>query len=251
LTVRRTKEIAREPLRFSPGCSTAHGREPEFRVRKLRRFGVTGTWLDLGCSDGYYGAALLAAGADGVKGIDLDEGDIARARELWADEPRLEFTVANAERLPFADGEFDAVLMNEVLEHLPDEQAALAEARRVLADGGLFVLFGPNRWFPFEGHGAQIGRHTFGFPVPLLPWLPSAITSRWMIARNYWPRELKATVAAAGFHVVAVDFAFPLLSTVGRLPERWRARYEAAVPTLERLPGIRRFGVSAMIAARR
>ena len=72
-----------------------------------------------------------------------------------------------------------------------------------------------------------------------------------MIARNYWPHELKAAVAAAGFRVVDTGFVFPRLSTIARLPARWRARYEAVVPTLERLPGIRRFGVSAMIVARR
>ncbi|MFL6297542.1 MAG: methyltransferase domain-containing protein [Actinomycetes bacterium] len=55
------------------------------------------------------------------------------------------------ERLPFADGSFDAVVAADVLEHLPDLPAAVAELARVLAPGGGFVFDTVNRtswsWF--------------------------------------------------------------------------------------------------------
>jgi hypothetical protein len=42
----------------------------------------------------------------------------------------------------------------------------------------------PNRWFPFEGHGMRFLGRDFGFPIPFLPWLPNALSSRVMTARN-------------------------------------------------------------------
>jgi SAM-dependent methyltransferase len=52
--------------------------------------------------------------------------------------------------LPFADGSFAAVVAAEVLEHLPDPAAALAEVRRVLAPGGLVIVTVPNAGFAHE-----------------------------------------------------------------------------------------------------
>lgn len=64
--------------------------------------------------------------------------DIAPQRHLDA------FLVCDVTRsLPLRDGCFDAVLMSEVLEHLVDDAAALAEARRVLYDDGLLVVSVP------------------------------------------------------------------------------------------------------------
>lgn len=44
----------------------------------------------------------------------------------------------------FADGSFDAVVCNHVLEHVPDDRAAMREIRRVLADGGWGLLLVPD-----------------------------------------------------------------------------------------------------------
>jgi SAM-dependent methyltransferase len=56
-------------------------------------------------------------------------------------------TRADAERLPYAEGSFSAVLMVDVLEHLPDLDRGLEEVRRILEPGGVFHLV-----FPCEGH---------------------------------------------------------------------------------------------------
>ncbi len=54
---------------------------------------------------------------------------------------------ADARRLPFADGEFDVVIAAEVLEHVHEDAAAIAELRRVLRPGGLLAVTVP-RWWP-------------------------------------------------------------------------------------------------------
>ena len=48
------------------------------------------------------------------------------------------------ESLPYPDGSFSIVICNQVLEHIPDESAALRELRRVLSDGGLLIVGVPN-----------------------------------------------------------------------------------------------------------
>jgi SAM-dependent methyltransferase len=53
----------------------------------------------------------------------------------------------DALRLPFAAGSFDRVIAAEVLEHIPDDQAAMVELARVLRSGGTMAVTVP-RWFP-------------------------------------------------------------------------------------------------------
>lgn len=52
---------------------------------------------------------------------------------------------ADLTRLPFADGAFDALICSHVLEHIPDDAAAMAELRRVLRPGGWGVIDSPLR----------------------------------------------------------------------------------------------------------
>jgi len=51
----------------------------------------------------------------------------------------------DATRLPFADGSFDRIIASEVLEHLPDDGAAIAELVRVLRPGGSLAVTVPRR----------------------------------------------------------------------------------------------------------
>ena len=53
----------------------------------------------------------------------------------------------NAHHLPFPDGAFDLVIASEILEHIPDDAAAIAEAVRVLRPGGRLAVTVP-RWWP-------------------------------------------------------------------------------------------------------
>ena len=92
--------------------------------------------LDLATGPGYAAAASAARGATAV-GVDVAGEMVSLARRLH---PRLEFAQASAERLPFADGSFDAVVGNFLILHLGRPQRAATEMARVLAPGGKVAL---------------------------------------------------------------------------------------------------------------
>lgn len=73
-------------------------------------------------------------------GVDLSPAMVDQARLLARNLPRAELYRADAEHLPFADGEFTAVLCSTSFHHYPDPRRAVAEMARVLASGGRVVL---------------------------------------------------------------------------------------------------------------
>jgi len=101
------------------------------------------TVLDVGCAFGY-GTAALAARAPGRTVIGIDR-DLDHVREAARRYPWLTVRPGDAAALPASDGTVDAVTLLEVLEHLGDPGAAVAEARRVLRSGGTVIVSVPHR----------------------------------------------------------------------------------------------------------
>ena len=87
--------------------------------------------LDVGCGEGVLTLDWAQRLGDGrVVGIDLDDPKL-RAEWSARSRPNVEFRVEEATRLSFADDEFDLAAAIEVLEHVPEPQATLAEMARV------------------------------------------------------------------------------------------------------------------------
>lgn len=97
--------------------------------------------VDAGCGEGY-GTALLAATAASAVGVDLAPEVVAHARAAY---PRARFVEADLAHLPLARASADAVVSLQVIEHLADVDAFLAEVARVLRPGGRFLCATPNR----------------------------------------------------------------------------------------------------------
>jgi SAM-dependent methyltransferase len=83
-------------------------------------------------------ASLLPA-ATAIVATDLNPAMLDQARAAGTARP-VEWRQADAMRLPFADASFDAVVCQFGVMFLPDKATAFAEARRVLAPGGVFVF---------------------------------------------------------------------------------------------------------------
>ena len=100
--------------------------------------------LEIGAGTGFFTLNLMQAGlAQSAVVTDISQGmvDVAvrNGRTLGL---AVEGQAADAEALPFADGEFDLVIGHAVLHHIPDLDLAFREILRVLRPGGRFVFCG-------------------------------------------------------------------------------------------------------------
>lgn len=83
--------------------------------------------LDVGCAEGFFMAEIGKASGAEMWGVDLSD----RAVSVAASRYGFPVAAADATALPFADGAFDLVYSTEVIEHVLDPEAMLAELRRV------------------------------------------------------------------------------------------------------------------------
>lgn len=125
------------PDETSPGIVALHLKRYEFALPWCEGKDV----LDAGCGVGY-GTAALAERARRVVGVDRDEDAIAYARKRYARD-NVEFLVGDLLDLDLPDGSFDTVCAFETIEHLPDPEAFLAHATRVLRRDGVLVASTP------------------------------------------------------------------------------------------------------------
>jgi ubiquinone/menaquinone biosynthesis C-methylase UbiE len=119
--------------------------ELRYRLRCIDKLGYAfrgdERLLDVGCGNGGV-ARLLRERVGEVVAIDVEPS------ELWENEDGLSFSVANAEELPFADGEFDLIHSKDSLHHMDDPDKAVQEYRRVLKPGGTVLIVEANRYNP-------------------------------------------------------------------------------------------------------
>ncbi len=94
--------------------------------------------LDAGCGTGLNLRHL----PEGSTGIDINPRNVELLRQRL---PNHTIVEGDVEALPFEDGSFGSVLCTEVIEHIPDPSAALAEFRRVLRPGGVLIGSVPAR----------------------------------------------------------------------------------------------------------
>ncbi|MFH2054287.1 MAG: methyltransferase domain-containing protein [bacterium] len=161
-----------------------------------------GHLVDFGCGNGAQ-TALFVPLFDRVTGVDVEPAFLEAFRrridaEGWGD--RVTAAALEGGRMPLPDGCADVVISFTVLEHVPDEAAALAEMRRVLRPGGCLIISVPNRWWIFETHGADLPLLPWN-RVPLVSWWPKRLHDRWARARIYRRREIVALVESAGFTI--------------------------------------------------
>jgi SAM-dependent methyltransferase len=111
--------------------------------------------LDMGCGAGRHSFEMYRRGAD-VVALDKDADELATVAEWFAamreeglvpDGAEADVKQGDALALPWPDNEFDRIVAAEVLEHLPDDEAAIAELARVLRPGGTMAVTVP-RWLP-------------------------------------------------------------------------------------------------------
>lgn len=79
-----------------------------------------------------------------LRGFDSHGIDLNPSAFELAGVPNLSLREGSGADIPYADGTFDIVLANTVLEHLPDPETVMLEMCRVTRPGGLVIITGPN-----------------------------------------------------------------------------------------------------------
>jgi ubiquinone/menaquinone biosynthesis C-methylase UbiE len=175
------------------------------RIRELVRAQLPcEAFLDAGCGDGRYLAALADELPERVAGVDISERILETARRRA---PRADLRQANLESLPFGDDAFDLVLSSQVIEHVLDAPAAVRELARVLRSGGRLVLSTDN--------ARNVVTRALNAPRTLVVRALGLRGGRGRIespATAYTAASLRALVEAAGLRVEhAETFRFHLM----------------------------------------
>ncbi|HLU39704.1 MAG TPA: class I SAM-dependent methyltransferase [Planctomycetota bacterium] len=166
--------------------------------RELGRGGGR-TVLEIGCGAGGMLKPLARFGA--VYGIDIATEYV----QVCAEHGLARMVAGSGDALPFADRTFDLVALFDVIEHIPDERATLAEVRRVLKPGGTVFVSVPAYQFLFSQNDRVVHHQ-----------------------RRYTAAQLRRRLREAGLQPKKVSyfntFLFPLIAAAVvtlKLKERW------------------------------
>ncbi len=156
---------------------------------------LRGRVLNAGCGEGLYSAFIEGfAGVAAIVNVDRARPSIARRGD-----PRHRDLQGTLTALPFGTAAFDAIVCTEVLEHIPQDEEALAEIARVLKTGGLLVV---------------------SVPLPPAPRDPAHVRE------GYTPQALSLLLERNGLNVVASETC--LHAVMRALYHAWRWQQRAA-----------------------
>lgn len=205
---------------------------------------------DIGCGDCGVPVALARAGAR-VNALEPDPGSIERgAYRIRRHQVSVELCRGVAEDLPYAAARFDVVILDNVLEHVRDREATLAELRRVLRPAGLLYLVTPKplallslwsdphygfaglvlmpralqRWYVESARGLGEGSYGVGH-IPTRRWLRRALRRHGftLVAdpRQLWIDYLRSRLTTPA------ELRTPFKRRLGRLLKRHTWVFEA------------------------
>jgi ubiquinone/menaquinone biosynthesis C-methylase UbiE len=141
--------------------------------------------LELGAGAGRNTRRYL--GFDRIVLLDYSRTQLEQAQARLGTSDKYIYVAADAYRLPFVDGAFDAATMIRVLHHMADAPRALTQVRNALASGGTFILefankqnlkaifrylLGRQKWSPFTQEPVEFVKLNFDFhPKAVRKWL--------------------------------------------------------------------------------
>ena len=217
--------------------------------------GADAVIADLGCSSGYLLEDLRERWPHALLvGVDLVAAGL---RTASTNVPEAELLLADVTRLPFRDATVDAVVSANLVEHVPDDAAALAEVARVLRPGGrasIIVPAGPGLYDYYDRflkHERRYGRHNLadlveraGLRVVRDAYVGSFIYPPFWMIKKRNRRRFNALTDAQMIERVRVDIERTSNSRLGYAAcalERSLVRAGVALP----------FGIRSLVTAER
>jgi len=186
----------------------------------VARLGGFERMLDVGCGTGVFSAEAKKRTGCKLYGVDGSDYALRQAAEIGF-ETLACIADFNADRLPFADAQFDFCLCKDLLEHLVRPDFVLGEAHRVLKPGGHLLVHVPNH-FPLQGRI----RFLFTNDIDTFHYFPGA--QRWDFPhiRFFTYASLLELVQLSGFRVIA--------NLSGHFPAIPLGRFLLPVPAVRR-----------------
>jgi len=183
------------------------------------------SFLDAGCGDGRYLRALDSELPERIAGVDISERILQTAHAAI---PRAELRQGNLEALPFDDASFDLVLCTQVVEHVLDAAAGVAEVVRVLHGGGRLVISTDNE--------RNVVTRVLNAPRTGAVRMLRLRGTRGRVespATPYTRTSFRALLEGSGLVVSLLEtFRFQLMWPLGGTPaQRLLNRVDAALPT--------------------
>jgi 2-polyprenyl-3-methyl-5-hydroxy-6-metoxy-1,4-benzoquinol methylase len=120
--------------------------------------------IDIGCYKLDLTEWVIKCTRGHVVGIDIAENALTEGRKR-AGCGAIQMACADAAALPFVDNYFDAAVITEVLEHVPNELAVLAEAERVVRRGGRIIVSVPANAEGWDNNGDRQEKSKMGFEL--------------------------------------------------------------------------------------
>ena len=109
--------------------------------------------VDIGCGEGQVARRLAEENGQTVVGVDPSPAQLANAAGERTERGLIRYVEAEGEHLPIRTGSVDGAVCCLVIEHVRDGEALMAEAARVLAVGGVFLLVVNHPAFQGPGSG--------------------------------------------------------------------------------------------------
>lgn len=194
--------------------------------------------LDIGCGLGGASFEIADRGAE-VDAVEIDARLAAAATERRAERMRVVHAdITEPSTLGELREDYDLALYRDVLEHIPEADAALAETVRRLRAGGSLVLIFPPWYSPYGGHQQTLpARRTLGIAwgkLPFAHWLPPS-----------WHRALArmGSEEEAWRELETIRRAHLTLRSMDRLAERHGLRRRFAKHYLSRPSYALRYGL--------
>jgi SAM-dependent methyltransferase len=170
------------------GAETVLRREFARTVAFIRRYRRSGKLLEVGCAYGFF--LQEAKRYFAVAGIELAADAAAYCRQQG-----LAVETVTADEVGRRSGAFDVIVLLDVIEHLPDPLATLAQLSRRLAPDGVIVLT--------TGDFGSLAAHALGSAWRLM----TPPQHLWFFTR----RSMEGLAAGAGLNVVAVDHPWKIV----------------------------------------
>ncbi len=193
--------------------------------------------LDIATGTGWTSRRVAEHGAK-VTGIDISEGMLDAAREIAGERHLdIEYRLADAEALPFADSEFDAVISTCGVMFAGNREVAAAELARVCRKGGRLSLM---TWTP-ESNAVEMRQVLAPYMPPSPPspppspfdwgrpeWLKETLGAAFELGFEAGTLHHRVADGEAGFEVLAAGFS-PVKALVESLDEGQRALVKASL----------------------